>query len=717
MPEAVPTVYYAGSAAARGCAGKGVQPCQTWPKVEENRAAPLKGGTVADTRIGPVLTAALVGSALALLGIAWEARQVSHLARVIAMPDHALPAPRVADATAGGGPPGGDVFSIAIDPQTPATVYAVAGDNVYKSVDGGGSWRSVTRLPNHNLPAITVDPANPSRLFVPVRGRIVRTTNGGASWHSLESETPRAGATARLLYARESSGVHQSRDGGETWRDLAQRGDLRFSVVSTFASDARHPLVLYVGLYSNGILKSVDGGESWTRAERGLPIDTVKAIAVDPSNPAIVYAGLAHAGVFRTRDGGGDWTEVGLGLGNKSVSSLAIDPSRPSVIYAGTDEGVFKSVDAAAAWTATGRGFRATTVYSLAIDPARPDVLYAGLNGRGVFKSVNGGKTWFPARSGLAAAWITRLAPGPGDASLYAATEEEVFAYRRGRWSSIASRENLGGDSISAFAADLANPGTVYVGAKDRQTARRGHVYRSSDGGAHWSAVLDANWVTDLAVGPLDGVLWAAGWIGLHASRDSGATWTDVRWKGTSLAGYNPVIDPIHPATLYALPSRESLLKSTDRGTTWSVAAKGLPTEYERWEGISSLVIDPTNPDVLYASQAYDHSTDRHPLYRSTDGGVSWTAWGPWLPRPGLLLVAIDPGNPRSLLGATGAGLSRSIDGGITWSRVGAGLPGHMSVRAIAFDPTRPGTVYASGQEGVFVSADGGITWRPTESR
>ena len=642
-------------------------------------------------------------------------------------PDQEPAAAFPADSLPGGGPPGGDVFSITIDPRTPATVYAVTFRGVFKSVDGGTSWKSVGHFPHDfGMPAVTIDPSDSSLLFVPVSGEVFKTTNGGESWQRAEAASQQDRASSRLLYAWAHNTVHQSRDGGKTWRDLRRDTDLGYSTPSAFASDSSRPSLLYVGDFGKGILKSVDGGETWKSADRGLPADGIRAIAIDPSNPAVVYAGLDHSGVFRADDGGGSWTEINLGLWNRRVHALAIDPSRPATVYAGTDEGVFKSVDAGANWRAIDRGLTSRTVYALAVDPSHTDVLYAGcMRSGGVFKSTDGGGTWFPARSGLDATEAPLLVQGRGAASLYAATGEEVFAYRGGRWFQIASVSDvLGGEVVSALAVDPTARATIYAGTRNENgSSRPARIFRSTNGGATWSAAdagvkmgrfryLGGVW--SLAVEPSNGAVWASAG-GLFSSHDSGTSWTEVRRDNASLEFSRVVMDPTRSGTLYLLQS-DHLLKSTDRGTTWTFADSGLPGA-KGPESISSVVVHPATPDVLYSIRRYfSNSTDRHALYRSTDGGASWVPLGGRLGRAGLSSLAIDPGDPRTLLGSTGESVLRSVDGGATWSKT-AGLPASGFIRAIVFDTALRATVYASTTSGVFMSTDAGVTWRPTDSR
>jgi photosystem II stability/assembly factor-like uncharacterized protein len=97
--------------------------------------------------------------------------------------------------------------------------------------------------------------------------------------------------------------------------------------------------------------------------------------------------------------------------------------------------------------------------------------------------------------------------------------------------------------------------------------------------------------------------------------------------------------------------------------------------------------------------------------------GANWKPWGTGMPGPSISVLAVDPANPRSLLAAPG-GMYRSTDGGTTWTKGGAGLPGQAGIKAIVFDRVRPGTVYAGTDGmGVFTSTDGGVIWRPTDPR
>ena len=247
------------------------------------------------------------------------------------------------------------VYSLAIDPVTPSTLYAgTYGGGVFKSVDGGSSWSAInTGLSNTNVYSLAIDPFVPSTLYA--------GTIGG--------------------------GVFKSVDGGSNWSAI--NTGLSNPYVCSLAIDPVTPSTLYAGT-NGGVFKSVDGGSSWSAMNTGLSNTYVWSLAIDPVTPSTLYAGTNGGGVFKSVDGGSSWSAINTGLSNPYVMSLAIDPVTPSTLYAGTNGGgVFKSVDGGSSWSAMNTGLSNLTVLSLAIDPVTPAMLYAGTNGNGAFEFSN----------------------------------------------------------------------------------------------------------------------------------------------------------------------------------------------------------------------------------------------------------------------------------------------------------------------------------------
>jgi photosystem II stability/assembly factor-like uncharacterized protein len=288
-----------------------------------------------------------------------------------------------------------NVSTLAIDPQTPAILYAGTGGGVYKSTNCGYSWKAA----NSGLPAfpdiyiLAIDPGTPTTLFAGTDSGVYKTTNGGGSWS--EADT---GLTANqintlavdpttpdTLYAGTGGGVFKSTDGGKSWITTGLNG----TNITALAIDPQTPATLYAGRggMPGGVYKSMDGGGSWVAANTGLTAYTVvPALAIDPHTPAILYAGTGGlpGGAYRSIDGGDSWKAIDTGLNSNQINTLVIDPAMRTTLYAGTPDGVFKSTNSGRSWVAT--GLSATPVKVLAIDPQTPATMYAGTDGDGVYK-------------------------------------------------------------------------------------------------------------------------------------------------------------------------------------------------------------------------------------------------------------------------------------------------------------------------------------------
>lgn len=165
---------------------------------------------------------------------------------------------------------------------------------VFRSVDGGRSWRWISNSPGGDIPLLVLDPKNPRILYTWTQG-VFKSTDGGAIWHPLN--VPGA--------------------------------------VDTLAIDPHNPQNVYAGAgFSGGVLKSANGGSSWRIA--GLDGDDVEALAIDPQNSQTIYAGTL-GGIFESSDGGRTWRL--FGLSGQNVWTLAI-ASNGRLLDAGTDDAV-----------------------------------------------------------------------------------------------------------------------------------------------------------------------------------------------------------------------------------------------------------------------------------------------------------------------------------------------------------------------------------------
>ena len=317
-------------------------------------------------------------------------------------------------------------------------------------------------------------------------------------------------------------------------------------------------------------------------------------------------------------------------------------------------------------------------IRSLAIDRSNPNIIYAASR-NGVFKSTDGGATW----------------------------------------------SNVGLSNTHALAIDFVNPKILYAGTSSSDIViapGRSFLFKSTDGGATWSSssspidfdisllVMDHTTSQTLYAGSDVEYVFTGGII-VWKSTDGGATWNGWRTGNIGLASYGWAINPANPEILYApgdlydgfLPDviDRGLFKSSDGGANWS--ATGLTNT-----SVSTVAIDPLNPDTLYAGTKDNGVVDTpfRGMFKSTDGGDSWVAINTGLSDrvgklPGIRAFAIDSDDSKILYAGTSArGVFRSADGGASWSKINLGLT-NLSINALAIEPLQK-HLYAATGAGVF---------------
>src|SRR5262249_32815723 len=188
------------------------------------------------------------------------------------------------------------------------------------------------------------------------------------------------------------------------------------------------------------------------------------------------------------------------------------------------------------------------------------------------------------------------------------------------------------------------------------------------------------------------------GW--LLKTTDGGANWNQILWS-SKFSLLTVVADRSTPGTIYA-GITGGLLKSTDGGTSWSKTDLGV--------GVSSLAIDPIHPNILYAGTTLDYYASPSAfagLLRSDDGGANWSPHNAGLEilidtRASVTALVIDPSNPLVLYaGTSGNGIFRSTDGGGSWSAFNRGLT-NFDVRSLAIAGGDSHLLYASTSGGLF---------------
>lgn len=399
------------------------------------------------------------------------------------------------------------ISALAIDPLTPSTLYAATPGGVFKSTNGGASWRASGLS---SVSSLVIDPLTPTTLYAG-SGGVFKSTDGGANWNP----------TARLFAA---------------WSGWAQAG-----AVSTLAIDPQTPTTLYAGTLGSPIdvvgdlYRSLDGGQSWeaygfflgmslacdpcggivalaaaprtvlgvtaaftsydlsgfvyweapSQVTLGELINPGFAVAIDPVTPTTLYAGK-----YKSTDGGATWFATGL-TGVSGVQALAIDPLTPTTLYAGSLD-VHKSVDGGATWIATGFT-NVGGVRTLAIDPLTPTIVYAGTGTGGVYKSTDGGANWNPTGSitwshisslSLNPASVVGGNPSTGTVTLNAPAPADGALVELGTWNT-----NIASVPASVWVTEGATSADFVVSTSPVDASRNVLVWGAA-GGDTSSAVL-----------------------------------------------------------------------------------------------------------------------------------------------------------------------------------------------------------------------------------
>jgi photosystem II stability/assembly factor-like uncharacterized protein len=368
---------------------------------------------------------------------------------------------------------------------------------------------------------------------------------------------------------------------------------------------------------------------------------------------AIVAATISAQSVPPELFNGLKWRLIGPFRGGRAVAVAGV-PSDPTTFYFGAvDGGIWKTTDAGTVWNPIFDNQPVASIGAIAVAPSDPKTIYAGTgepdirsdlaSGNGVYKSSNGGQTW--THVGL----------------------DET-------------------QQISRIVVDPRDANTVYVGALGHAygpNAERG-VFKSTDGGAHWTKVLDQGadtGISDLAICAGNSqILFAGTWRthrvpwsayapvdgpggGLYRSQDAGKTWSRLSSKEFPEGDWGRIGVDVGPdgKHVYALiqAKKPGLYRSDDGGDTWTLANADPRLTSRAWY-FNSITIDPENPNVIYIPNVA--------LYRSEDGGKTISVLRGAPGGDDYHQIWIDPKNSSRMVLGTDQGTSISVDRGQTWS-------------------------------------------------
>jgi photosystem II stability/assembly factor-like uncharacterized protein len=589
------------------------------------------------------------------------------------------------------GPDGGDVRSLAYDPQNPDRVLLGTSTGViFVSDDGGHNWSRFAKLgmgDDYVLDHIAFDPQRSKTIFVSAwsvqdqnAGDIFRTHNGGKDWETLPA-------------------MH-----GKSVRAMA-----------ISASDNK---VVVAGAL-DGVYRSNDGGNSWQRiSPNDGVVKNIESIAVDPKDPNVVYAGTWHL-AWKTADGGSNWQHINKGMIDDSdVFSIIVSSANPSEVFASACSGIYKSTSAGEQFDKIkGIPFTARRTRVLKQDPSNPAIVYAGTT-EGLWKSVDEGKNWKQVSSPEVVVNDVLVDPRNSKHVLLATDRGGVLASDDAAATFTSSNHGYSHRYVSAILADNKSANTLYIGlVNDRDF---GGVFSSHDGGQSWqqkSSGLDGRDVFTLKQAG-NGTLVVGTNRGMFELAAGSSAWHPINNVEVSkTVSHTVTLKSGKKKTVSSTSSSHSVLEGrvndTELGSTRWFAATSAGLFTSKDQGKVWVGGPVAGEKDFVAVQAQDQlivAATRSTVLLSQDGGGAWQSARLASYPINIRNVTVAPDG--QIFVAAREGAFRSADSGKSWNHVGAGLP-DKDITSVAYDGSHKRLLATSGQTGVvFESADGGSTWQ-----
>jgi len=673
------------------------------------------------------------------------------------------------------GPEGGEVAGLVASPDTAGTYWAVSRGGIFKTVDGGVTWTEANAGINRQLNGIILhSPTAPGRLHAFGTSKVFFSDNGATTWND---RTPPAGiltgnvlaaelspTTAGRVYVGLTDGsVIRSDDAGLSWTattPIPQPGPFVVFAMTSHPSTTGELLVATAdgaGGSDNRLWRGTGGGSTWTEVAcpAGCPWDDRPFEDLQFAGAGGVVWGVNILGAARSDDFGATWTSVG---GPSGGQRLAINPAASDEVYVAGRVGLTYTSDNGANWTEVLGGFAGNALLHPAestvvvYNPFDTALQLAGSRSNGVYRRASTVSDFFQAGvDGFNAANIRAVDTTLGD-RVHAAIGDAfspTFANFRSTNNALTWNQANGGlvaDSLRNIAVDPNDISVVYAGglfapkldSGGTLVPANGGVYKSTDGGVTWSTIDNGIPAPASSFGfsPF-GTVRA---IAIDEFSGAGGA------SQTAMVGGSGRFQPDGGGGFNKLAAR--IYKSVDAGANWAASDTGIGGAQAGVSGntifasIVQILQDPTDisGNTFYAATFLggqgpsDVPTLDNGVFKSTDGGASWSLASTGLPRIGgnpaashesVLSLAIDSTDPTggTLYASTNdvgndlvGTVYKTTDGGGSWSFSGTGLSGR-DVRDLVVDPLT-GDVYAAvadplgnGDGGVFLSQDGGASW------
>ena len=583
---------------------------------------------------------------------------------------------------------------IRVDPRDSDVVYVAAqgplwsagGDRgLYKTTDRGKNWNRVLEIDEHTgVSEVLLDPRDPDVVYAVAYQRARRV------W--------------TLINGGPGSGLHKSSDGGATWKKIntglptgADMGRIGIAMAPT-DPDLLYALVETADSKTRGTYVSTDGGENWSKRSSyvsGSP-QYYQEIFVDPHDAERVYS--MDTLLMVTDDGGRNWRRAGEEYKHVDNHALWIDPEDPDHLLIGTDGGIYESWDRATTWN-----FKANLpvaqFYKIAVDNAEP---FYNVYGGTQDNNTIGGPSQTTHRYGISnREWFFTLG-GDGFQPAVDPTDPNIV-YSQWQHGNLVRHDRRTGENVnikpieepeedplrwhwdSPLIISPHDPTRLYFAAQ--------RVFRSDDRGDSWSPVSD-----DLTSG-----------IDRNTLEIMGRTWSiDAVSKNRSTSVYGSVValseSPVIEGLLYA-GTDDGLMHTRQPGGEWQRSQR--PAWVPERSYVSDVAASRHDPDVVYATYNNHKAGDFAPyVLRSADRGATWTNITADLPERGSTWTLVeDPVRADLLFVGTEFGVFFTVDQGGHWVQLENGIP-TISVRDLAIQERENDLVVGTFGRGFFILDD-----------
>lgn len=669
---------------------------------------------------------------------------------------------------------GGRVFDMAADPLVPSRIFAATylGGGLFVSQDGGASWQ-VLRMDHliegedtfegQAVYAVEVAPGDSDVVWATHNYWAARSDDGGRTWRHIYNRAMQADCrncagtqdsyrlcralaidpfdpavvyvgTGGPMGADHSGAVYKTEDGGVTWtklnygNDPGNPADLDYRVEAV-AVDPHHANIVWAvtnanghdGMWDGTVYRSTDSGRTFEPITPKPTTGIVTSVAPKPDDPDVVFVTGTY-GVIRLEFVPGEDPDPGQWNASYPIpgcwygTDVAFSPTNPDTLYAvwylspgwGPDPGpkVSRSTDGGLTWETVTVGADVAYYFNtVAIDPFDPQQVYVGDDTLGVLRSLDQGRSWAPINQGLAAVLVYDLDVDAADTTHMIAASGSGL-YERPAGSTVWQRMHNGDFRSARFAPGSGT--TYYAGAY-------GALVRTSDAGASWQYTAGLpGVVSDIAVDADHGAtVFVTSGRQLLRSLDGGLTFETIldgiNQDGEHYSMNTVVIDPSDSRRLlagggdwYSPGTLGDLWESTDGGTAWR--RTGLTRVI-----VNAVLIDPRNPQTMYAGCGYSHNYTP-PLYKSVDGGASWSEAARGLPNLKIDINGIWAAGPSDLFAVGESGTVFRYEGAAV-----ASLPSATPSELLDIFGLAPDAVWAVGADGVVIGYDG-HAWTLQES-